>query len=153
MLDALRDAGGPAGLRLAPGALSILVLSAEPEAVAPVLDARGANFPHHLRLHATAGTPDDHSSVRLAARIARLLGGPDVPVFLLDARLPPAPGWLYAAAALRDGEIVVRARRGLLALLGFGPASPRGVSVTGRDLFRPGRPFLASRTRLRPAVV
>ena len=154
MLDALRGATGPAGLALAPGALAVLVLSAEPEAVAPVLRAREADFPHPMRLHATAETPDDHSCVRLAARLARLLGVPDAPLFLLDARCPPAPGWLYgAAAALRDGATAVRARRGPLALLGLGPAMPRGVSGAGRDLFRPRRPFLTARPRLRPAVV
>lgn len=152
MLDTLRDAGGPAGLRLAPGALAVLVLSPEPDAVAPILAARG--FPHHLRLHPTADTPDDRSCVRLAARIARLLGAPDAPLFLLDVRVPPVPGWLYAAsAALRDGEILVRARGSLAAFLGLGPAAPRGISPAGRNLFRPRHPLLSPAPRLRPAVV
>ncbi|WP_376099281.1 hypothetical protein ACE7GA_10875 [Roseomonas sp. CCTCC AB2023176] len=154
MLDALAAAIGPADLPIAAGGLAVLVLSTEPEVVAPILRDRESDFPHPLRLHATAEAPDDHACVRLAARVARMLGVAEAPVFLLDVRRPPAPDWLYwAAAALRDGEAVVRARCGLASWLGFGPAAPRGVAGGARDLFRPGHSSPLLRPRHRPAVV
>ncbi|WP_426954662.1 hypothetical protein [Muricoccus radiodurans] len=139
-LAALSLSEGLAGLRIRPGSLAVLVLSAdeggetEVEAVAP-----DYGFPLRAERHPD---PDPREVAARAAEWAATLGIPDAPILVLDARHRVAPNWAYAAlAAIRDGADVVRGRCGLGRRLGWGAPSPlavRSASLIGEPPERLG---------------
>ena len=114
-------------LPVAAGALAVLVLAAEPEALA-IAEAMAPDLPFPLRVE--AGPGDAVLAVRRASAWALELGADTVPVLIADRGRPLEPRWAYGLlCALRDGADVVTRRAGLWERL-VGPVPP--VALSGR---------------------
>ena len=124
-LAASRTAGG---LPAAPGALAVLILAADPEALS-IAEAMAPNYPFPLRVE--TGPGDAVMAIRLAGAWATALGAPGAPVLIADRGQPLPPRWAYdLLCALRDGADLVTRRAGMLERLLAGPVPP--IALSGR---------------------
>ncbi|WP_139281273.1 hypothetical protein [Muricoccus roseus] len=124
-LAASRTAGG---LPAAPGALAVLILAADPEALS-IAEATAPDYPFPLRVE--AGPGDAVLAIRRAGAWATALGAPGAPVLIADRGQPVSPRWAYdLLCALRDGADLVTRRAGVFERLLGGPVPP--VALSGR---------------------
>jgi hypothetical protein len=130
-LASLGRSRGAGGLPVAPGALAVLILSPDAEAL-PLAEALAPDCPFPLKVERGAG--DSAHAVRRAMAWADTLGGAGAPVLLAAAEQPVAPRWAYGLlVALRDGADLVTHRRGLRERL-TGLVSPIALSARAQWL-------------------
>jgi hypothetical protein len=130
-LASLGRSRGAGGLPVAPGALAVLILSPDAEAL-PITEALAPDCPFPLKVEQGAG--DAGHAVRRAMAWADRLGVAGAPVLLAAAEQPVAPHWAYGLlVALRDGADLVTHRRGLRERL-TGLVSPIALSARAQWL-------------------
>ncbi|WP_159346638.1 hypothetical protein [Roseomonas harenae] len=161
-LASLGRSRGAGELPVAPGALAVLILSPDAQALS-ITEALAPDCPFPLRVEQGAG--DAAHAVRRAMAWADRLGVAGAPVLLAAAEQPVAPRWAYGLlGALRDGADLVTHRRRLRERL-TGLVSPialsaraqwlmerrlaRGGPKAGSPWNRPGGGRAARRRRLR----
>ncbi|HEY8613429.1 MAG TPA: hypothetical protein VIL69_19370 [Roseomonas sp.] len=114
-------------LPVAAGALAVLILAEEPEALS-IAEAMAPDFPFPLRVE--TGPGDSVLAIRRAASWAVALGAADAPVLIVDQGRPVAPRWAYGLlSALRDGADMVTRRVGLWKRLVARPVPPVALSA------------------------
>jgi hypothetical protein len=120
-----------AGELVAPGALAVLILSSDAQALS-ITEALAPDCPFPLKVEQGAG--DAAHAVRRAMAWADGLGVAGAPVLLAAAEQPVAPRWAYGLpVALRDGADLVTHRRGLRERL-TGLVSPIALSARAQWL-------------------
>jgi hypothetical protein len=113
-------------LPVMPGAMAVLVLAAEPEALG-IAEALAPNYPFPLRVE--AGPGDAVLAIRRAAAWASTLGAAGAPVLIADRGRPVEPRWAHGLlSALRDGADMVTRRSSLWERLLTGPVPPAALS-------------------------
>lgn len=115
------------GVPVAPGALAVLLLAADPEGARPIIRSVAPDYPFPLQVEGAAGGP--LGAARRAGAWAAALGLAEAPILLADARRPVAPRWAHATlSALRDGADLVSPGGGALRRLLLGWRSPIALS-------------------------
>ncbi|WP_338661610.1 hypothetical protein VQH23_15335 [Pararoseomonas sp. SCSIO 73927] len=128
VLESLARSRGAGDLPAAPGSLAVLILAAEPEALA-VAEGLAPGYPFPLRVE--DGLGDTVLAMRQAGAWAVTLGVPGAPLLLTTPGRPVTPRWAYALlAALRDGADLVTRRAGFWERLLAGARLP--VALSGR---------------------
>ena len=127
VLGSLARSRTAGNLPVAAGALAVLILAAEPEALS-IAEAIAPDFPFPLRVE--AGPGDAVLAVRRASAWAQELGADTVPVLIADRGRPLPPRWAYELlSAIRDGADMVTRRTSLWERL-LGPVPP--IALSGR---------------------
>ncbi|WP_458095801.1 hypothetical protein [Roseomonas sp. WA12] len=127
VLVSLAQSRTAGNLPVAAGALAVLILAVDAEALA-LAEAIAPDLPFPLRVE--AGPGDTVLAMRHAATWARELGTETVPILIAERGRPVAPRWAYdLLSAIRDGADIITPRAPLWAGL-LGPAPP--IALSGR---------------------